>query len=66
MESSGIDKTVVTKVNIEEAQSDFAFWQTQSCEKRLAALEAIRQEYIAWKYGTQPELQRVYTIVKRI
>ena len=65
MESSRIDKTVVTKVNIEEAQSDFAFWQTQSCEQRPAALETIRQEYIAWKYGTQPEFQRVYTIVKR-
>ncbi len=60
-----MDKTVVTKVNLEEAQSDFAFWQTQSCEKRLAALETIRQEYMVWKYGTQPRFQRVCTIVKR-
>ena len=65
MESSRIDKTVVTKVNLEEAQSDFAFWQTQSYEQRLATLETIRQEYMAWKYGTQPRFQRVYTIVER-
>lgn len=60
-----VDRTVVTKVKIEEAQSDFAFWQTQSYEQRLATLETIRQEYIGWKYGNQQRLQRVYTIVKR-
>ncbi len=60
-----VDRTVVTKVKIEEAQSDFAFWQTQSHEQRLATLETIRQEYIGWKYGNQQRLQRVYTIVKR-
>lgn len=58
-------KTVITKVKIAEAQSDFAFWQTQSYEQRLATLETIRQEYIGWKYGTQQRFQRVYTIVKR-
>lgn len=58
-------KTVITKVKIAEAQSDFAFWQTQSYEQRLATLETIRQEYIGWKYGNQQRFQRVYTIVKR-
>ncbi len=63
--TSGIDRTAVRRVKIEEAQSDFAFWQTQSYEQRLAALEQIRQEYIVWKYGTDPGFQRVLSVVKR-
>ena len=65
MEQSKIDRTAIKKLKIEEAQSDFAFWQTQPYEKRLEALETIRQEYISWKYDNQPRFQRVYTIVKR-
>ena len=65
-----MDKTQVRKVKIQEAPSDFAFWQSQSYEKRLEALERIRQEYTAWKHGNgvdsdRPGLQRVYRIVKR-
>ena len=56
---------VVTKVNIQQQTSDFAYWQTQSYQARLAALEEIRQEYHRWRYGAEPRLQRVYTIVKR-
>ncbi len=63
--SSGIDRTAVRRVKLDEAQSDFAFWQTQSYEQRLAALEQIRQEYIAWKYDADPGFQRVLSIVKR-
>ena len=60
-----MDKTAFKKISMKEAQSDFAFWQSQPPEKRLEALENIRQEYIRWKYGTQPRFQRVYRIVKR-
>jgi hypothetical protein len=56
---------VVTKVNIRQQTSDFAYWQTQSYQARLDALEEIRQEYHRWRYGAEPRLQRVYTIVKR-
>ena len=56
---------VVTKVNIQQQTSDFAYWQTQSYQARLAALEEIRQEYHRWRYGAEPRLQRVYTIAKR-
>lgn len=56
---------VVTKTNIRQQTSDFAYWQTQSYQARLAALEEIRQEYHRWRYGAEPRLQRVYTIVKR-
>jgi hypothetical protein len=56
---------VVRKVKIEDQGSDFEYWQSQPYQVRLAALEEIRQEYHQWKYGTEPRLQRVYSIVKR-
>ncbi|MCK6619608.1 MAG: hypothetical protein L6Q94_03875 [Calditrichia bacterium] len=55
----------LTKVNINQKQSDFAYWQGQPYEVRLAALEQIRREYHRWKYHAEPGFQRVYTIVKR-
>jgi hypothetical protein len=61
---SKIQKTF-KKVRIDEQKSDFVYWQTQSYEARLAALEKIRQEYHTWKYGTEQGFQRVYRIVKR-
>jgi hypothetical protein len=48
-----------------EQPSDFAFWQTQSFQARLAALEEIRREYHRWKYGAEPRLQRVCSVAKR-
>ena len=62
--STGIQK-VVTKVNLYQQRSDFAYWQTQPYLARLAAIEEIRREYNRWKYGGEPRLQRVCTIVKR-
>lgn len=56
---------VVKLVDLYEAKSDFAYWQSQPPEARLAALEEIRQEYHRWKYGAEPRLQRVVTIVQR-
>jgi hypothetical protein len=56
---------VVTKINFQQQTSDFAYWQTQSYQARIDALEEIRQEYHRWRYGAEPRLQRVYTIVKR-
>ncbi len=56
---------VCRKISIDEQPSDFEYWQSQSYEARLAALEEIRLEYHGWTYETQPRLQRVFTIVKR-
>lgn len=56
---------VVTKVRLGEAKKDFEYWQTQSYQARLDALEEIRREYHQWKYHAEPRLQRVYRIVKR-
>ncbi len=56
---------VVHKFKLTEQPGDFAYWQTQSYEARLAALEEIRQEYYGYTDETEPRLQRVYRIVKR-
>lgn len=56
---------VFSKESIKKQKSDFAYWQTQSYQKRLATLEEIRREFHQWKYRAEPRLQRVYTIVKR-
>lgn len=50
---------------VEEQPSDFPYWQSVPYEARLAALEEIRREYHRWKYGAEPRLQRVCSIVKR-
>ena len=56
---------VAKKFRLSEQPSDFAYWQTQPYAARLAALEQIRREYIAWKYDSDPGFQRVYKILKR-
>lgn len=48
-----------------EKNDDFIFWQSQSYEKRLEALESIREEYNNWKYGNQQGFQRVYRVIKK-
>ncbi len=54
---------VVTKVKIDEQESDFAYWQTRPPEARLAALEEIRREYHLWRYGGEPPFRKVVTII---
>ena len=63
--TSGIQK-VYTKVDMRAPKNDFAYWQTQPYEARLAALEEIRRDYHRWRYGAEPRLQRVYSKVNLI
>lgn len=58
-------ESVIVKRSLRAKSSDLAYWLTQPPEARLAALEEIRQEYDQWRYGAQPRLERVYTIIKR-
>ncbi len=51
-------------VSLNDKQSDYEFWITQSIEKRLETLEMLRQQYINWKYDTQQGFQRVYRIIE--
>ena len=54
------------KINLKEQKSDFAYWQTQSYQARLKALEEIRHSYHQWKYkNAESRLQRVYKISQR-
>jgi hypothetical protein len=55
---------VVTRVRFGQDDGDAAYWQAQSPEARLAALEEIRREYHLWKYGSEPPFRKVVTIVK--
>ena len=56
---------VVTKVNTKNQPSDFSYWSAQPYSTRIDALEQIREEYHRWRYGAEPRLQRVYSVVKR-
>ena len=60
-----VDRNAIRKVNINEKENDFNFWQTQPFEYRLETLESIREEYNRWKYGPEQRFQRVYSIIKR-
>jgi hypothetical protein len=60
----GIEK-VYRKFDIHAQPSDFAYWQTQPYEKRLAALEEIRKEYHGGEDASESRFQRVYRIIKR-
>lgn len=53
---------VVNKISLKQQKSDFHYWQTQTLQKRLQALEEIRASYHQYQYNAQPRLQRVYTI----
>ncbi len=58
-------RKVVRKVPLREQPSDFAYWQTQTYQARLAALEQIRREFHGWHQDAEPRLQRLYQVVKR-
>jgi hypothetical protein len=62
------DKREIEKVfkivSLDDKEPENQFWLTQPVEKRLEALETLRQQYIIWKYGTQQGFQRVYRIVE--
>lgn len=61
-----MDKTKIQRFKLGQEPSDFAFWQTQSYQMRLATLAKLRSQYNTWKYGiAEPRLQRVYRVVKR-
>ncbi len=58
-------KKSYAKVPLRQRKSDFAYWQSQPYEIRLATLEQIRREYHQWRYGAEPRFQRVCSIIKR-
>ena len=65
MEKTRSIAKVVKKVNLYDAENDFAYWQSQPPETRLAALEEMRREYQGLKEGEEPRIQKVVTILRR-
>ncbi len=61
---AGIEKTY-RKVPLAGPHRDCDHWMRRPHEERLAALEELRREYHRFKYGAEPRLQRVYSIVQR-
>lgn len=67
-------RSIIPIVNIKslhESDTDFAYWQTQTFEKRIATLEELRHQYVEWMNSIKKEpsdvqsgFQRVYRIVK--
>ena len=58
-----LNKNIIQKIKLTDKKTDFAYWQTQSFESRLEALETIREEYNSWKYGSKQGFQRVYRVI---
>lgn len=56
---------VVTKLKLGQEEGDVAYWQAQSPQTRLAALEEIRREYHRWKYGGEPPFRKAVTIIDK-
>ena len=56
---------VLKKVSLKNQPSDLDFWKNQPEQKRLEALETMRNQYIIWKYGSQQRFLRVYKIIER-
>jgi len=51
------------KIQEMDRSFDLKYWQPPAA--RLAALEEIRREYHGWKYGEEPRIEKVCSIVKR-
>jgi hypothetical protein len=49
---------LVKKTNPHERESDFAYWQTQSYQASLDALEEILREFHVWNPSTQKDESR--------
>lgn len=60
-----VDRTAVRRHRLDEAPSDFAYWQSRPYTERLRALEEIRREYHGWDDDSQPRLQRVVRVSQR-
>jgi hypothetical protein len=54
---------VVTIKNLHDKGSDFAYWQKQTPQNRIDALEQVREEYNFWKYGTNKDLKEFVAIL---
>ncbi len=66
MVNTKIDRSQVKVVKKGQEEDDVFFWLERTPIERILALETIRQEYNQWKYGNQPEFQKVYKVVNML
>ncbi len=55
---------VVTIRSLKDSQNDYAYWLTKTPAERIAAIELLRQHYLAFLKDAPQRLQRVYRIVE--
>jgi len=60
-----VNRSIVRKIKLTEAKSDYGYWVNQTVEARLEALESLREEYNNWKFNDQQRFQRVYRVIKQ-
>jgi hypothetical protein len=48
-----------------EGSADLRYWLSRPPCERFAAVERLRQEYIAEHFDVEPRLQRVYRVTQR-
>jgi len=54
---------VVRKKPLSEPDRDVRYWRRRTVAARVAQVEKLRRQYILWKYGTYPPLERVVRII---
>ena len=63
-----MDKTVRVSTRqalAAEGAADLRYWLSRPPHERFAAVERLRQQYIAEHFDVEPRLQRVYRVTQR-
>jgi hypothetical protein len=62
-DSSSLDRSAFSVTTLSDQSDDRAYWQSQSPEQRLAAVEQLRQ--LNYDYDPAERLQRVLEVAQR-
>jgi hypothetical protein len=62
-DASSLDRSAFSVTTLSDQSDDRAYWQSQSLEQRLAAVEQLRQ--LNYDYDPAERLQRVLEVAQR-
>ena len=62
-DASSLDRSAFSVTTLSDQSDDRAYWQSQSPEQRLAAVEQLRQ--LNYDYDPSERLQRVLEVAQR-
>jgi hypothetical protein len=62
-DASSLDRSAFSVTTLSDQSDDRAYWQSQSPEQRLAAVEQLRQ--LNYDYDPAERLQRVLEVAQR-